>query len=322
MSRPTEGDPPVGQRNPRISERRAAIIALLDAGVPKRELTSRLQVSHQTIGRDLKALGRARGEHGNRGDVDRRRAEVLRLTRQGVTVDELPTRLSVSKATIATDLRMLRAAGEDEIPPARSPGPRRNDATARRRELVAELHGQGLSTREIADELRVGPKTIARDLATLINIGRLFGGPPPIASQFDNPVAHARVAAGFTAPALAQASGVAITAVLTAERGGRVHRDNALRLANALGVPLTQLWRELAQALPGQVREPRSAAKRRQTHQRRAAVARLRNEDLQAHQIATALGISRPTVYRDIAWLRENGWRIPPRPYGRPPNTT
>lgn len=243
----------------------------------------------------------------------------MRMLEQGVSVRALPGLLSVSRKTITRDLADLRASGVQLASDAGASASARSAGVARRREQVARLYLLGGSVRNIARVLEVPAYTIRRDLRALAADGAVQTSPDVVSTTYATPFALARVAAGLSLGAVADASGVRLPTVAAAERGRQPHRDSAVRLADALGRAAAELWPEMSEVLAGRVGRPAVEADDDDVARRRAAVAALRDQDLTPPQIAERTGASRATVYRDIAALRAEGWQIPPRPFGRPP---
>lgn len=249
--------------------------------------------------------------------ITARRARIAALLREGTPTDKLPAAVGVSAKTVRRDLAALRAAGDPALVANPRIAARQGAARSARRARVAELYRASVTAEEIARRERVTLTTIQRDLRALGAAGlvSLPSGRP------DTPPARARTRAGLTIGELADRTGLSRKTVSAAERTARPHRDSAIRLATALGADPAELWPQLAAVLHDRVSSPPVPDPNDEVARRRGEVARLRDEDFTPAQIAARLEVSRATVYRDIDTLRKNGWRIPVRPYGRPPGS-
>lgn len=261
---------------------------------------------------------RAYDNDGRAAKVAQRRASLVELLRGGISAHDVPAVLGVSAKTVARDLTALHASGSDGVPPTAQPGIARSAAKEARRTRVADLHANGQSVGEIAQALGITNDTVRRDLSALAAAGVITRDP----LRHHTPLERARVAAGISLAELVERTGLSEATVTAAQRGARPHRDSATRLANAVGADAVELWPDLQEVLTDRVRRPPVPNDDEALAHRRAAVGRLWAEDLTPPQIAARLDISRATVYRDLTALRNSGWQIPPRPFGRPPGAT
>lgn len=180
--------------------------------------------------------------------------------------------------------------------------------------------------REIARRCGAGYSTVLNDAQQLRAAGALVEPVPPHLqphrSRHDTPLARARVQAGMTQLELAERAGLSLETTCRMEAGeARPHAKTAARLAAAVGASVDLLWPGVQWPDPTAVVPPPGlgAPHGDPVHERRLVVAALYAKDTAPGAIARQREIGRATVYRDLAYLRDCGWDLPGRPYGRPP---
>ena len=100
------------------SKRRDKIVEMIEAGSTRGEIRAAFGITAKTLSGDLTeiiAAGRIKGLEGEhiliRKRVDRRRAEVAELLKEGVSLQEIADRFGLSPHTIKEDRTVLRKAG-------------------------------------------------------------------------------------------------------------------------------------------------------------------------------------------------------------------
>jgi DNA-binding CsgD family transcriptional regulator len=100
-----------------------------------------------------------------------RRAEVLRLTREGFTAQVIADFLGCSKAAVKNDRNHWQSRGE--LPKLSSSGGQSQEDVQQRRAEVLTLIKSGLTNRQIAERLGVGKGAVAGDRVVLKAEGKL-----------------------------------------------------------------------------------------------------------------------------------------------------
>jgi predicted transcriptional regulator len=103
--------------------------------------------------------------------VVERRAEVLRLTREGFTAKVIAEFLGCSSAAVKKDRKYWQ--DNNELPKLSSSGGLSQDDIQQRREKVLKLIKAGMSHSQIADHLGVGKGAVSNDRVVLKAEGKL-----------------------------------------------------------------------------------------------------------------------------------------------------
>ena len=121
------------------------------------------------LDRENRTLGTKAGSRSGiarRKKRDQRRREVRKLRKAGMNMQQIARQLNVSPVTIERDITAIRAMTQ-------ATDQARAEKTARRRETVSRLREQGLTTRQIAQQVGLTEPTVRKYLTPLETQPRL-----------------------------------------------------------------------------------------------------------------------------------------------------
>lgn len=153
----------------RPKKRRAEVLKLYQAGLTLTEIAQKLSCARKTVVYDLKTLREedwgipSRRHCCTKAELKERRAEVLRLHKEGLRIKDIAKELSFNYSTILGDLNILERAGKLK---RRTKKPSKSTIEKRRTKILA-LYNEGFIPEEIAERLRCNVRTVYNDLRAL-----------------------------------------------------------------------------------------------------------------------------------------------------------
>jgi len=264
---------------PKVAARRVQVVEMLQSGMSYSEAAEALQVSVSVISTDARHMGYRRpGGRGTADEIEARRERLAAMAARGLSGPEIAIRLGIKAKRIYEEAAKIGVHVRHETPRR---GTRIAEKTKREMAAIKELHEQGRTVPEMANETKIAKRRIR----TLLGKLGLKAHP---------------------APRGAAAMGAAQTSV---ERGLQTRRrvaeaydpdKSAKEIAEAAGVSESTTLRHLRdlglKSRRGPRRDP-AIERRRETVKEMAA------DGYSGVEIAKALGVSRYVIYEDAKLL-------------------
>ncbi len=274
----------VNKREEKVNIRRERVAKLYKEGKTEKEIAEILGISFNTVQKDITYLIK-------NGIIEPkitiRRKKVARLYEEGKNKVEISKELGVSVSTVNKDIKYLIENGfiEDQET--------KKKTIQDRREKVLVLYNQGNTVIKIAEELGVSTNTVYKDVRFLKETGRIKGKEDREDRKNKKQKVNKREEKANT-----RRERIAILY----NRG-----ESVRQISEDLGVPISTVYDDIKYLGENGIIRLRVKDNELKAKKRREEVARLYNSGKSIKEIAEELGVTIPTVSRDIKQLEEEG---------------